>query len=152
MKAWLFLLACALPGLSAAASLQALHADEVKVLLQPPARGERIISLWSLDCAYCEANMQTLARLQQANPGQIELVTVATDSITQREAIDARLHTAAMQDWPARAYADATPDRINYLIDPQWGGEMPRTLVIHADGSRRGVSGALTPEQLAKLR
>ena len=152
MKRWLLLLACALPGLCAAASLQALQADAVKTLLQPPTRGERFIALWSLDCAYCEANLQTLARLQQAHPERIELVTVATDSITQRDAIRARLHAAGMENWPARAYADATPDRINYLIDPQWGGEMPRTLVIRADGSRRSLSGALTPQQLAKLR
>jgi iron complex outermembrane receptor protein len=96
--------------------------------------------------------MQTLARLQQAHPERIELVTVATDNIAQRDAISARLEAAGMEHWPARAYADTTPDRINYLIDPQWGGEMPRTLVIRADGSRRGLSGALTPEQLAKLR
>jgi thiol-disulfide isomerase/thioredoxin len=152
MKPWLFLLAFALPGLSPAASLQPLNADAVDVLLQPPARGERFIALWSLDCAYCEANMQTLARLQQAHPERIELVTVATDNIAQRDAISARLDAAGMEQWPARAYADTTPDRINYLIDPQWGGEMPRTLVIRADGSRRGLSGALTPEQLAKLR
>ena len=83
-------------------------------------------------------------------PG-IELVTVASDSFAQRDAISARLHEAGMDAWPARAYADGNSERINYLLDPQWGGEMPRTLVIHADGSREGVSGKLTPEQLVKL-
>jgi iron complex outermembrane receptor protein len=56
-----------------------------------------------------------------------------------------------MDAYPARAYAAATPERINYLIDPGWGGETPRTLVIHADGTRAGISGALTPAQLRKL-
>jgi iron complex outermembrane receptor protein len=52
---------------------------------------------------------------------------------------------------PNRAYAEASPERINFLLDPHWGGETPRVLVIRADGSRLGISGALTPAQLKKL-
>lgn len=152
MKHWLFALACLLPGIAAAAPPQALRAEDAAVLVLPPAHGARFIALWSLDCAYCETNLQALAKLQQAHPERIELVTVATDSISQGEAIHARLDAAGMDRWPARAYADATPDRINYVLDPQWGGELPRTLVIRSDGSLLGLSGALTPEQLAKLQ
>ncbi len=34
------------------------------------------------------------------------------------------------------------------MIDPDWGGETPRTLVIRADGSRIAISGELTAQQL----
>jgi iron complex outermembrane receptor protein len=146
------LLALASPAFAHAAPLTALSAADVPALLKPPAHGERIVAIWALDCAYCEANMQALAKLQRAHPHEIELVTVATDDIAQqRAALERRLHAAGMDAYPARAYAAATPERINYLIDPAWGGETPRTLVIHADGTRSGISGALTPEQLRKL-
>jgi iron complex outermembrane receptor protein len=146
------LLALASPAFAHAASPTALSAADVPALLKPPAHGERIVAIWALDCAYCEANMQALAKLQRAHPHGIELVTVATDDIAQqRGALARRLHAAGMDAYPARAYAAATPERINYLIDPNWGGETPRTLVIHADGTRMGISGALTPEQLRKL-
>ena len=56
-----------------------------------------------------------------------------------------------MDGYPARAYAEASPERINFLLDPNWGGETPRVLVIRADGSRLGISGELTPAQLQKL-
>jgi hypothetical protein len=56
-----------------------------------------------------------------------------------------------MDRYPARAYAETSPERINFLLDPDWGGETPRVLVIRADGSRSGISGALTPTQLQKL-
>jgi len=56
-----------------------------------------------------------------------------------------------MAAFPARAYADATPERLNYLIDPDWGGETPRVLVIRSDGSRDGFSGELTAKQLQTL-
>ncbi|WP_266158348.1 hypothetical protein [Dyella silvatica] len=147
----LLLLALMLPLCVHAGTPMALGAGDVAALLKPPAQGERIIALWALDCAYCETNLQALAKLQQTHPQQIELVSVATDSIHQQDAIEARLKAADMLAWPARAYADDTPERINYLLDPQWGGEMPRTLVIRADGSRQSFSGALSPAQLQKI-
>lgn len=150
MKRWLALLLL-VPGLAAAGSLRPLTAADIPALLAPPAHGERLIALWALDCMYCEPNLQALARLQQAHPKAIELVTVATDDMAHREAIERRLRTAGMTAWPARAYADATPERLNYLLDPDWGGETPRVLVIRPDGSRQGYSGELTPGQLKKL-
>ena len=139
------------PLMARAASLTVLSATDVPALVKSPAHGERIIALWALDCAYCEANLRALAALQRAHPHDIELVTVATDNIAQAQAIEQRLNAAGVAGYPARAYADTQPDRINYLIDPSWGGETPRMLVVHVDGSRIGISGALTPSQLQKL-
>lgn len=150
MKRWLALVLL-LPAVAMAASLKPLTAADVPALLAPPAHGERLIALWALDCAYCEPNLQALARLQQAHPQAIELVTVATDDMAHRDAIEQRLAAAGMDAWPARAYAEATPERLNYLLDPDWGGETPRVLVIRADGSRQGWSGELTARQLQAL-
>lgn len=150
MKRWFAALLLA-PVVATAGSLEPLTAADVPALLAPPAHGERLIALWALDCAYCEPNLQALARLQRAHPQAIELVTVATDDMAHRQAIEKRLQAAGMTAWPARAYADATPERLDYLLDPNWGGETPRVLVIRADGSRGGYSGELTAEQLRAL-
>lgn len=145
------LLALALPAFAHAGTLMPLSAADVPALLKPPAHGVRIVAIWSLDCAYCEANMQALAKLQRAHPHDIELVTVATDSIDQGAAIETRLKAAQMDGYPARAYAEASPERTDFLVDPNWGGETPRTEVIRADGGRQGISGALTGQALQKL-
>ncbi|MBQ4854496.1 hypothetical protein IMW82_07410 [Rhodanobacter sp. B2A1Ga4] len=151
MKRLLLAFALWLPALACAGTLQPLAATDVAALLQPPAHGTRILALWSLDCAYCEPNLEALATLQRAHPHELELVTVTTDSIALRTAIEARLHSMKMDVYPARAYAEASPERTNFLLDPNWGGETPRVLVIRADGSRLGISGALTPAQLHKI-
>jgi len=151
MRRLLLAFALWLPAIVMAGSLQPLTRADVPALLQPPAHGEKIIALWTLDCAYCEPNLEALAALQRAHPHEIELLTVATDSIGQREAIEARLRSMRMTSYPARAYAEASPEQINFLLDPDWGGETPRMLVIRADGSRLGISGALTPAQLHKI-
>lgn len=129
-----------------------LDAAGVQALLKPPARGERIVMLWSLDCVYCEPNMRALARLQRAHPGKIELVTVATDDVArERDAVASRLAAAGMRGYAAYAYAAAAPAQLNFLMDPQWGGELPRTLVVGANGSRAAISGELTATQLRHL-
>lgn len=137
---------------SPSASVLALSARDIPALVQAPSHGARLIALWSLDCTYCEPNLQALAALQRAHPKDFELVTVATDSIEQHAAILTRLRQAGVATYPARAYAEATPDRLNFLLDPRWGGETPRVLMIRADGTRVGVSGELTAKQLKKLQ
>jgi hypothetical protein len=128
----------------------ALAPADVKALVAPPVKGVRIVALWALDCAYCEENLSALAAWQRQH-ANVDLVFVATDSIGQRDVLSARLKAAKLDAVPSRAYAEATPDRINYLIDPTWGGETPRTLVIRADGTRKAFSGALDAGKIAKL-
>jgi iron complex outermembrane receptor protein len=147
----ILLLTVAATAFASGVTIEPLGPGDVAALLKPPARGERVVMLWSLDCVYCEPNMQALAKLQRAHPRHIELMTVATDSIAQRARIADRLEAASMQGYPARAYTEFSPARINFLIDPNWGGELPRTIVIRADGSRTALSGELTEKQLAQL-
>ena len=147
----LLFLCCALPVFARTAPLESLAAADVPALVKPPARGERIIALWALDCAYCEPNLAALVKLQRAHPRDVQLVLVATDGPVMRGAVAARLDHMHMADYPARLYAEPNPERINYLIDPEWGGETPRTLVIRADGTRVAISGELTPAQLQRV-
>jgi iron complex outermembrane receptor protein len=152
MKRLLLIVALLFPALAMAGTLQPLAAGDVAALRKPPAHGDRIIALWALDCAYCEPNLEALAKLQRDHPRDIELVIVTTDSIERRQAIEARLQRMKMDGFRNRAYAEATPERLNFLLDPTWGGETPRVLVIRADGSHLGISGELTPAQLRKIR
>jgi iron complex outermembrane receptor protein len=150
MRTVLSIFALLLSAPALATPPQALTAAQVPALLQPPAHGVRVIALWALDCAYCEPNLQALAALHARHP-DIDVITVATDDVAQGDLLERRLHAAGADGLPSRAYADATPERLNYLIDPNWGGETPRTLVIRADGTRRGISGELTPQRLQSL-
>ncbi|MGS1013686.1 hypothetical protein ACVCL0_11170 [Rhodanobacter sp. UC4450_H17] len=152
MKRLVLIVALLFPVLAMAGTLQPLAAGDIAALLKPPTHGERIIALWALDCAYCEPNLEALAKLQRTHPRDIELVIVTTDSIERRRAIEARLQHMKVDGLPNRAYAEAMPERLNFLLDPTWGGETPRVLVIRADGSRLGISGELTPAQMRKIR
>ena len=130
--------------------MQSRAPADVAQLLQPPARGVKGIELGALDCAYCETNLRAVATLA-ARRSDVEAFAVATDDIAHAEALAARLRTAGAAEIHARAYTGASRQRMDFLVDPGWGGETPRTLVIHADGSHHAASGELTPERLRKL-
>lgn len=150
MKRLMGLLAFAVVVPVHAAAPTPLAIADVPALLAEPAKGTRVIALWSLDCAYCEQNLAALRDWQRSH-AEVELVFVATDPMSRASALENRLHAAKLDDVPSRAYAEATPDRIDFLIDQTWGGETPRTLVIHADGRRKAASGALDKARIAKL-
>jgi hypothetical protein len=133
-----------------AAPPTALSPGEVAALVKPPAKGVRLIALWSLDCAYCEQNLAAL-RTYQRHHANVDLVFVATDAIGQAAALEARLKAAGLDDVPSRAYTEAAPERINFMIDPAWGGETPRTLAIRQNGTTSGLSGELTAERIDRL-
>ncbi|MDY1547204.1 thioredoxin domain-containing protein [Luteibacter sahnii] len=141
-------LACACAA--QAAPVTPLAKADVTALLLPPAKGAKVIAIWALDCAYCEENLSALLAWQRSHEN-VDLVFVATDAIGQATALEARLKAAKLDGVPSRAYADPSPERLNFLIDPTWGGETPRTLVIRADGSKNALSGALTAERIARL-
>ena len=143
-----FALFLAMPAF--AAPPVALGTADVEALLAVPAKGVRVIAIWSLDCAYCEQNLSALRDYQRAHAG-VDLLFIATDPMSQSAALEQRLKKAKLDDVPSRAYAESTPDRINFLIDPAWGGETPRTLMIKADGTRRALSGALDAVRITKL-
>jgi hypothetical protein len=151
MKYWLTAFICLFAAAAAsAAEPTVLTPADTKALIAPPGKGVRIVALWSLDCAYCEENLAALLAFQRSH-ADVELVFVATDPIGEKAALEARLKAAKLDAVPSRAYADATPERLNFLIDPTWGGETPRTLAIKADGTREAVSGALDAGRIATL-
>jgi len=154
MKRWwvLFALVFATTVCAAGPALSSLGGGQIPELLKTPSHGERIIMFWALSCAYCEPNMKVLATVQRAHPQDIELVTVATDDISAHgAAIEKRLSQAGMAGYAAWAYTEPTPQRLNFLIDPNWGGETPRTIFILSNGERATVSGELTHTELDQL-
>lgn len=125
-----------------------LVATAVAQLLDP-AQGSRVIALWSLECTYCEENLRALMRLHAAHPA-IDLVLVSTDPIARSADIARRLAAIGAGALPTYAYADPMPQRLDMLLDPGWGGELPRTLAVAA-GHRRAWSGALHADSLQEI-
>ncbi|MPW19036.1 TlpA family protein disulfide reductase [Paraburkholderia sp. CNPSo 3157] len=150
MKRMWMALASALIAVGAhAAGLEPLRAAELNALFAASQGKPQIVEIWSLDCSYCRENAARIVEWQKQHRN-VRLTMIAMDPIDDNAAALSQVlaslplppHTALY------ANAEATPDKLRRALDPDWHGEMPRTLLIDAHGTRQATSGLLQPAVL----
>jgi len=133
---------------------QPLHARDVPALLQTPRARPLIVEIWSLDCSYCRENIARIAQWRRTAKQSVDVVMVAMDGPEQADMMNralaplARDSKVGLARMPQYANAEAMPERMRAALDPGWQGEMPRTIILRADGKRHASSGLLTPDAL----
>lgn len=133
---------------------QPLHARDVPALLQTPHARPLIVEIWSLDCSYCRENIARIAQWRRSARQNVDVVMVAMDGPEQAEMLNRALAPLARDGkigvarMPQYANAEAMPERLRAALDPDWQGEMPRTIILRPDGKRHASSGLLTPQTL----
>lgn len=118
----------------------------LRTIEQRHAGSEFWVVLWDLECGYCMKSMANIAAAQKQQPA-LEVVTIATDPISEAAAIRQRLAELGIRS-EAYAFSAASEEALRYAIDPAWIGEKPRAYRYTKDGSRTAVSGVLTADDL----
>lgn len=106
-----------------------------------------IVSLWSVDCPPCIRELKLWSELRADFPEMV-LVMISTDGVDARADINALLHETGNAQPESWVFADEYEERLRFEIDPQWYGELPRTLFFDRDHNRHSVSGLLKREQI----
>lgn len=100
-----------------------------------------VIHLWGLTCAPCLVEMPLWGKLAAERP-DMRLIMIAADPVPQDPArvsdVIARSGLAAAESW---AFADRFNERLRHEIDPAWGGELPRTVMIDRRGKATVLPG-----------
>lgn len=108
-----------------------------------------LLLVWSMDCEFCQASLDTLARVRKAHP-DLRIVTVSTDPIGNK-ALQAqlahRLGGLSLLD-DAWSFGSKAPEQLRFAVDPRWHGEKPRSYWYDAQGKRTAYSGVITGERI----
>ena len=125
-----------------------LDAAGARRLVAPAAhRAPTILALWSAECVHCKKNLALFAAMAQAEPG-LRLITLAVEPAEpQLGAILERFGVPGERF----AYGDEAPERLAFAIDPDWRGELPRTLFFDGRGGAVAVSGVLGEARVREL-
>ena len=100
-----------------------------------------VIHFWGLTCAPCLVEMPQWGKLMAERP-DMRLVLIAADPLPQPvEQVSGALQRAGLDKAENWAFADRFNERLRYEIDPAWSGELPRTVLVAADGSRTVLPG-----------
>lgn len=108
-----------------------------------------IVLVWSMDCEFCQASLDVLARTRTAK-GALPLVTVTTDPVADQiltTQVERRLSSIGLQadSW---GFGGDSPERLRFAIDPAWRGEKPRSYWYDAKGKRIAFSGLIKPAKV----
>ncbi len=120
------------------AKLRAAHAGEPTV-----------VHLWGLTCGPCLVELPQWGKLQ-AERSDLKLVLIAADPLPQEpDRVAATLAKAGLGGSESWSFTDRFYERLRYEIDPAWAGELPRTVMIDADGKTTVLPGVA---DLAQVR
>lgn len=133
------LIAWALPCV--AGELQPFQRGSWQALRQSHAGKPVVVHFWGLTCGPCLVELPEWGKLVRERP-DANLVMIAADPFPVKPAaLTATLAKdglAGAENW----VFDGFSERLRFEVDPRWQGELPRTLLIGADGSVRAISGA----------
>jgi thiol-disulfide isomerase/thioredoxin len=139
-------------SLSGQADIQPFTGSSLKSI-QKQHRGKPfLLILWRTDCPPCREELASLGAITQTFAAEsrplLPVVIVATDPIDTRAQLSTILQGYDLEASATWAYADSNTERLNFAIDPNWYGELPRSYFYSADGNPSGRSGKLTHELL----
>jgi thiol-disulfide isomerase/thioredoxin len=141
-------------GVSAVCAAQNIRAFEPSSLVRIKAERKGkpfVVMVWSLDCDYCEASFDSLARAKRKNG--LDVVTIATDRAEDAQAaslVRKKLKASGL-DSDTWAFGSAPAEQLRYAIDPKWRGEMPRSYWFNAHGEASAFSGMITADTVARF-
>lgn len=107
-----------------------------------------VVHFWGVTCAPCMTELPKWGALANAKPG-VDIVFVAADPVPIEspniEAAVARTGIAPAENW---MFSDSFLERLRFEVSPQWGGELPYTVMVDAGGHAESTSGVMEIQQL----
>lgn len=134
-------------GAAAAGEVRTFTADSLAGIKARFTGRPFIVTLWSLTCHHCVAELQTLGKLARADR-RLPLVIISTDAPADTPAIRAALKRHGLDQLDTWVFANEVPERLRYAIDPAWRGELPRSYLFDAAHRREAHSGLLDAARL----
>ncbi|NOT84780.1 MAG: hypothetical protein HOP02_08390 [Methylococcaceae bacterium] len=140
-------------SLSAQAEQPALNAftsGSYRQILAKHTQEPFMLVIWSTTCPSCVKDMTLLNALHKSWP-KLKMVLLATDVITDAEQVQtilAKHELTGLENW---VFAEDNTQKLNYEIDPEWYGELPRTYFFDAAHGRQGMSGVLSKQDYESL-
>lgn len=108
-----------------------------------------IVHMWGLTCTPCLTELPQWGQLA-ARHTDVALVLIEADragGTPDRRAHD-RLISAGLGSVESWVFGDRFEERLRFEIDPDWQGELPRTLLITASGAVTAIVG---PAEMAEV-
>lgn len=142
----------ALAGAASAGPMQPFEPATMQKIVEAQQGKPFVLVLWSLDCEFCLTSLDVLSK-EMRHRKNLNVVTISTDPVNDPETapvMNKRLARLGLDknNW---AFGDLPPERLRFVVDRSWHGEMPRSYWFNAKGERVAYSGVITPAVIDKF-
>ncbi len=108
-----------------------------------------VFHFWGLTCGPCLVELPHWGALLEQRR-DLRLVLVAADPLPQpTDQVRATLDRAGLAPAESWSFTDRFYEKLRFEIDPRWAGELPRTVMVAADGTTTVLPGVA---DLGKVR
>ncbi len=102
-----------------------------------------IVHIWGVTCGPCRTEMPQWGELLRDRP-DVNLVMIDADLVpNESSAVASMLDEAGLGNAENWVFGDVFVEPLRYEIDPQWRGEIPRTILIASDGTTSVIEGVV---------
>jgi len=109
-----------------------------------------IVHIWGVTCGPCRTEMPQWGAFLRERP-DVSLVLIDADLVpNERGAGAAMLDEAGLGSAENWTFADAFVEPLRYAIDPQWRGEIPRTVLIARAGAATVMEGVADFDEIRR--
>lgn len=129
-------------------NLQPFTAESLAKIEAQHAGQPFVLVLWSMHCAPCFAELEMLGTELRRQP-DLPVVLVSTDEASMRADVLELLADYGLEKVPTWQFAEDIPEKLRFVIDQNWYGELPRSYYYDENHQRSGHSGTLSQKQLS---
>lgn len=107
-----------------------------------------VVALWSVSCTHCPAELKALSEFRKKQP-KLDIVLISADSPDDAAQALQLARKSGLERSEQWIFSDDMPERLRFEIDPNWHGELPRTLLYDRRHHLTAVSGVISPARLS---
>lgn len=109
-----------------------------------------LVHFWGVTCGPCKVELPQLGAFMKDHPA-IDMVTISADLVPNlSDATHAMLQKSGLSPAENWIFNDGFVERLRFEIDPNWQGDIPRTLLIARDGQITTMEGTAEMADLEK--
>jgi thiol-disulfide isomerase/thioredoxin len=102
-----------------------------------------VVHIWGVTCGPCRTEMPEWGAFLQEHP-DMNLVLIDADLVpNEAGAVATMLDQAGLGGAENWVFGDNFVEPLRYEVDPQWRGEIPRTILIGRDGAATVMDGVV---------
>jgi thiol-disulfide isomerase/thioredoxin len=138
------------PASAAQPDLMSFGRGSWQKLLHAHAGHPTIVHFWGVTCGPCKVELPLLGAFMRDHQG-VDMVTISADLVPNLPAATSTMLQKAglgpAENW---IFDDGFVERLRFEIDPAWQGDIPRTLLITADGGITTIEGSADLAEIGK--